>query len=68
MGPQNIGETPIKSMYKALLIFIVVPLLPYVSATSGMAASTVVLEMGARKPQKERTAVMIFLRVSENLS
>jgi hypothetical protein len=39
-----------------------VPVLLYVAATSGTAERMVVLEIGARKPQKERRATMITFR------
>jgi hypothetical protein len=51
-----------KSIYRALLKLTTVPVLLYVAATSGTAAKIVVLEMGARKLQKEsRVTMMTFL-------
>jgi len=40
----------------------IVPVLLYVDATSGMAAKIVVLDIGARKPQKDmRETITTFL-------
>jgi hypothetical protein len=61
-GPQKHGETPINSIYRALDKLIIVPVLLYVAATSGTAAKIVVLEIGARKLQKERSATMTTFR------
>jgi hypothetical protein len=51
-----------KTRYRALLKFMMVPVLLYVAATSGTAARMVVLEIGARKLQKERRATMTSFR------
>ena len=56
-----------KSMYKALETLMIDPSVLNVSATSGTAESTVVLEMGAKKLQNETTATMTILRRSVNL-
>jgi hypothetical protein len=51
-----------KSIYKAFVRLIIVPVVPYSAATSGTAAKTVVLDMGDRKLQKDSNVViMIFL-------
>ena len=50
------------NIYRALLKLMIVPLLLYVAATSGIAAKIVVDEIGARKLQKERSATMITFR------
>lgn len=68
MGPQNMGERPMKSWYRALDKLITVPLVLYVAATSGTAARTVVELTGARKEQKERTVTMMIFRWEGNLS
>jgi hypothetical protein len=67
-GPQNIGDNPMNSMYNALLALMMVPVVLYVAATSGTAASTVVDAMGARKEQKARTDTMPIFFPCVNLS
>lgn len=57
-----------KTRYNAFERLMIVPLELYVLATSGMADSTAVDEMGARNPQNERTPVIIIFRFGENLS
>ena len=51
------------NMYNALLKLIMVPVLLYVFATSGTAANTVVLLIGAKKLQKESRATITSLRL-----
>jgi hypothetical protein len=55
------------NMYSAFDKLITEPSHPNVFATSGTADNTVVEDIGAKKAQKERTAVMIILRFSVNL-
>jgi hypothetical protein len=50
------------SIYRALLKFMIVPVLLYVAATSGTAAKIVVDEIGARKLQKARSDTMTTFR------
>lgn len=49
-----------KSIYKAFVKFMIVPVVSYCAATSGTAAKTVVLEIGDRKLQNERRVVIII--------
>ena len=56
------------SIYRALLKFMIVPVLLYVAATSGTAARMVVLEIGARKLQKESRATMTSFRDGDRRS
>ena len=51
-----------KSMYNALLRFIMLPVVLNVSATSGMAERIAVEEIGARRPARLNTVVMITFR------
>jgi hypothetical protein len=61
-GPQTMGDMPIMSMYMALVMFTIEPVVPYSAATSGVAARTLVLEMGARKEQNDISTTMpVFL-------
>jgi hypothetical protein len=62
------GDTPMKSIYRALLKLMIVPVLLYVAATSGTADRMVVLEIGAKKLQKERSATMMCFREGERRS
>ena len=62
------GDKPMKSIYKALLKLMIVPVLWYVAATSGTADKMVVLEIGARKLQKDSSATMICFREGERRS
>lgn len=50
------------NIYRALLKFMIVPVLLYVAATSGTAAKIVVDEIGARKLQKARSATITTFR------
>lgn len=56
---------PINNMYIALDKLIIDPSVSNVADTSGTADSTVVEDTGARKEQKDKTAVMICFRRSE---
>lgn len=56
------------SMYNALLALMMVPVVLYVAATSGTAASTVVDAIGAKKEQKARTDTMPIFFEWVNLS
>lgn len=53
-----------KTRYRAFDKLMMLPLVLYVVATSGMAERMVVEEMGARKPQSDKTHVMTTLRRS----
>ena len=68
MGAQNTGEMPIVNMYMALARLMIVPVVPYSAATSGVAASTDVLEMGDRNEQKDSSTTMMALRWRGNRS
>jgi hypothetical protein len=51
-----------KSIYKAFVKLMIVPVVLYSAATSGTAAKTVVLDIGERKLQNEsKVVIMIFL-------
>jgi hypothetical protein len=54
--------------YKALLRLMMLPVVRYSAATSGTADRTDVDEIGARKPHKDSTAVMISFLCSEKRS
>ena len=56
------------SMYTAFTTLITVPSVPYSSATSGVAASTDVLDTGDRNEQNDSSATMMALRWSGNRS
>ena len=57
-----------KTMYPALLKLMMDPVVPYSSATSGVADRTLVLETGERKAQNESTATMsLFLALLRRL-
>lgn len=68
MGPQKMGERPIKAMYPALLALMTEPVVWNSAATSGVAARMLVLEMGDRKAQNDMTATMTALRFRDSLS
>lgn len=59
---------PIMSMYIALVTLMIVPVVLYSAATSGVAASTLVLEKGARKEQTDINVTMTSFRCGENRS
>lgn len=50
------------NIYSALLILIIVPVVLYSDATSGIADNTVVLPIGDRKLQYETSATMMYFR------
>lgn len=51
-----------KSIYKAFVKLMIVPVVSYSAATSGTAVKTVVLDIGERKLQNEsKVVIMIFL-------
>jgi hypothetical protein len=53
---------PINSIYSALLILMMLPVVWYSLATSGIADNTVVLPMGDRKLQYEISATITRFR------
>jgi hypothetical protein len=55
---------PIMSMYIALVTLMMVPVVSYSAATSGVAASTLVLENGAKK---EHTAISVTTTIFRRL-
>lgn len=67
-GAQTTGDMPIMSIYIAFVTFTIEPVVPYSAATSGVAASTLVLEIGARKEQKDMSTTMNVLRCGEKRS
>lgn len=62
------GDNPMNSIYKALTILTIDPVVLYSAATSGVAASTEVLEMGAKKEQKDRRKTMMSFRCAGSRS
>jgi hypothetical protein len=67
-GPHTMGDMPIMSIYIAFVMFTIDPVVPYSAATSGVAASTLVLEIGAKKEQKDMRTTMNILRWGEKRS
>ena len=61
-GPHIIGDTPVNTRYSALAMLMMVPVEWYVAATSGVAARTVVLDMGERKAHNESRQTIMSLR------
>jgi hypothetical protein len=62
IGPQKHGEIPMNRRYIAFVRLMIEPVELNVVATSGRAESTVVDDIGARKPQRARTQVITTLR------
>jgi hypothetical protein len=62
-----IGDMAMKTMYPALLMLIMDPLVPYSAATSGVAARMEVLDIGDKKAQNDRTNTMTDFLVLDSL-
>ena len=68
IGPHINGDRAMTTMYAALLTLMMLPVVSYDLATSGVAASTEVLEMGDSNAMNDKTNTMAVLRPCETRS